>query len=86
MPRICEFGGVRVLMYFGDHNPPHFHAKAGGDEALVEIETGLVAAGTLSRADARVVERWRIARLEELRANWLRATAGVPLMPIDPLD
>ena len=32
-------------MYYNDHNPPHFHAKHGEDEACVEIATGDVIAG-----------------------------------------
>ena len=29
MPRISEFYGIVVEMYWSDHNPPHFHAKYG---------------------------------------------------------
>jgi hypothetical protein len=24
-------------MYFGDHEPPHFHAEYGDDEAMIDI-------------------------------------------------
>ncbi|MHC4473302.1 MAG: DUF4160 domain-containing protein, partial [Planctomycetota bacterium] len=27
MPRISEFFGIAVYMYFDDHSPPHFHAR-----------------------------------------------------------
>jgi hypothetical protein len=27
MPRISEFYGITILMFFGDHNPPHFHVR-----------------------------------------------------------
>jgi hypothetical protein len=26
MPEISRFFGIIIRMYFGDHNPPHFHA------------------------------------------------------------
>lgn len=26
MPEISLFYGIRVTMYYDDHNPPHFHA------------------------------------------------------------
>lgn len=27
MPEISLFYGIRVKMYYDDHNPPHFHAE-----------------------------------------------------------
>src|SRR6476660_2931095 len=32
MPRVSSFYGIVITMYFGDHAPPHFHARHGGDE------------------------------------------------------
>lgn len=29
MPEISLFYGIRVTMYYDDHNPPHFHAEFG---------------------------------------------------------
>jgi hypothetical protein len=29
MPRISEFFGIVIAMYYNDHVPPHFHAKRG---------------------------------------------------------
>lgn len=29
MPEICLFRGIRITMYYSDHNPPHFHAMYG---------------------------------------------------------
>ena len=44
MPRISEFYGIVIEMYFADHPPPHFHARYGGDEATIVIATGDVLA------------------------------------------
>ena len=30
MPEISSFLGIRITMYYNDHNPPHFHAEYGG--------------------------------------------------------
>ena len=30
MPEISLFYGIRVTMYYEDHNPPHFHAEYNG--------------------------------------------------------
>ena len=37
MPEISLFGGIRITMYYDDHNPPHFHAEYAGHKALVDI-------------------------------------------------
>ena len=34
MPRICEFFGIVIYMYYNDHRPPHFHAEYAEREAL----------------------------------------------------
>lgn len=33
MPEISRFYGIIIRMYYEDHNPPHFHAVYGDDEA-----------------------------------------------------
>ena len=45
MPELCRFYGVRIKMHYDGHNPPHFHAEHGGDEALISIDTLEVIAG-----------------------------------------
>lgn len=35
MPEIALFYGIRVTMYYDDHNPPHFHAEYNGNKAIV---------------------------------------------------
>jgi len=40
MPRISSFFGIVIEMYFGDHPPPHFHARYSGESAKIEIATG----------------------------------------------
>ena len=39
MPRISSFFGIVIEMYFGDHPPPHFHARYSGESAKIEIAT-----------------------------------------------
>lgn len=54
MPRIGEFYGIVIYMYWRDHNPPHFHAIYSGDEALVVIADGKGFAGSLPRTALRL--------------------------------
>ena len=49
MPEICRSYGVRIKMYYDDHNSPHFHAEYVGDEALISNDTlEVIAGGQLS--------------------------------------
>ena len=42
MPEISLFYGIRVTMYYDDHNPPHFRAEYNGNMALIEIDFSMV--------------------------------------------
>jgi len=85
MPRLSEFYGIVVYMYWKDHNPPHFHAIYAGDEALVIIADGTFLAGSLPRTAARLVREWTQLRRDELMANWDRAQMPDRLLPVEPL-
>jgi len=39
MPEISRFFGIIIRMYFGDHNPPHFHVIYQDDTAEYNILT-----------------------------------------------
>ena len=58
MPRISLFYGIVIEMYFGDHPPPHFHARYGGHAAKVEIASGEIIAGALPARAMRLVREW----------------------------
>ena len=45
MPEISLFCGIRITMFYSDHNPPHFHAEYGGYKALVDIQHSCVIRG-----------------------------------------
>lgn len=72
-------------MYWQDHQPPHFHAIYGSDEALVRIADGTFLAGSLPRTAARLVREWAELHRSDLSDNWERAQAPAPLVSIDPL-
>lgn len=48
MPEISLFGGIRITMFYDDHNPPHFHADYAGYKALVDIQRGYIIRGGLA--------------------------------------
>ncbi len=39
MPELCRFDGIRVFIYPGDHDPPHFHARRADFRVKVDIHT-----------------------------------------------
>jgi hypothetical protein len=85
MPRISEFYGIVIEMYWSDHNPPHFHAKYGEYRSEIEIGNLGVLRGKLpAKATALVIE-WAALHQDELLAQWERARNHQPLNRIDPL-
>jgi hypothetical protein len=47
LPKLSEFFGISVYMYWGDHGPTHFHARYAGEKASIGIEDLSVLAGKL---------------------------------------
>ncbi len=86
MPRISEFFGVAIYMYFNDHLPPHFHAEYGEFEAVYAVDTLDILRGNLPRRAHSMVVEWALAHRTQLRANWNRAREQRPLEQIEPLD
>ena len=57
MPEISRFYGIVIQMYFGDHPPPHFHARYAGQTAKIDIDSLAVIDGRLpARALGLVME------------------------------
>jgi hypothetical protein len=86
MPRICDFYGIAIYMYYRDHAPPHFHAIYGEYEAEVDIASAAVVQGRLPRRARSLVTEWTAAHRERLEQNWELARAGQPLNRIPPLE
>lgn len=85
MPRISEFYGIVVEMFWSDHNPPHFHAKYGEFRAEFDIQTLGVLRGRLpAKANALVIE-WASLHQQELIDRWAQARNHLPLEKIEPL-
>ena len=85
MPIICRFYGIIVMMYWRDHNPPHFPARYGGHEVEVNIRDGAFR-GAMSRRAMAMIQAWRKAHTDELMGDWALAQTGEELAGIDPLE
>ena len=85
MPEISMFAGIRITMYYSDHNPPHFHAEYAGHKALVDIQRGYVISGALPSRQLKYVLAWCEMHADELMQNWGLAKNAQPLQKIKPL-
>ena len=86
MPRISEFFGIVIYMYYNDHMQPHFHAEYGEHEAIYEIDTLDVMRGDLPRRAHALVIEWASEHRAELRDDWERARQEKPLEKIEGLE
>lgn len=85
MPRISEFFGIAIYVYYRDHPPPHFHAVYGDEVVEIDIHSLGVLTGRIPpRQLGRVVE-WAATHQAELLQVWEQARAGLPLSKIEPL-
>ena len=85
LPTISRFYGIVIAMYFGDHPPPHFHARYAGQKARIDIASGEPIDSQLPPRALRLIREWSDLHRDELKADWRRAEAELPLEPIAPL-
>ena len=85
MPSVSYFWGIIIRMFWGDHNPPHFHAVYQNYEAMFNIETGKMMEGYLPKRQKKLVEKWAKRYKDELLANWTFLQNDEPAKPIPPL-
>jgi phosphomannomutase len=85
MPEISRFFGIVIAMFYNEHNPPHFHARYGKDQAAIEIRTLRVLEGRLPSRAIGLVMEWASDHQEELLEGWEQARRGTIPNRIDPL-
>ncbi len=85
MPEISRFFGIIIAMFHDDHNPPHFHARYGGNKAAIRIEDFAVLEGYLPPRALGLVMEWAEIHKDGLFTNWKLARDKKPLLPIEPL-
>ncbi len=86
MPVVSEFFGIVILIYYSDHPPPHFHARYGDDEALIEISSLRVLRGRLPPRALGLVTEWAQIHQERLLEGWTYAANNKKLQKIPPLQ
>ena len=86
MPRISEFFGIIIAMFYDDHHPPRFHAIYGEYKTMFSIEDLQILGGKLPRRVISLVLEWAFLHREELRREWELAKEHKPLFWIEPLE
>lgn len=86
MPRISEFYGIVIAMFYNDHEPPHFHAIYGEFRASIGVDPVEVLEGQLPRRALGLTFEWAAMHQPELRDDWDRARRHQKLQRIPPLD
>jgi Domain of unknown function (DUF4160) len=85
MPTISIFYGMVIQMYWQDHNPPHFHVRYGANQAVIEIQTGIVIRGQLPSRAFALLQEWIALHQAELLEDWNLCQIKQTPKPIAPL-
>jgi hypothetical protein len=78
MPTIAVVDGIRIVIYYNDHEPPHFHAVQADHRILVDIARLRVIGGACPAAMERRVLEWASRWQPELALCWARVRSGWP--------
>ena len=76
--------GIKIILRFIDHNPPHFHVRYNEYEASIRIKDFGLMIGDLPPKTFGLVAEWAKMHQEELMMCWEEAKKG-NLVKINPL-
>lgn len=70
MPTVYVIDSIKILIYFDDHLPPHFHAIYNEYEELIEIRTLETYRGKLPNKQRKRVIAWAKENQTLLMETW----------------
>ena len=85
VPKVSEFFGIAIYIYYDDHAPALFHARYQGAWARVAIDALAVLDNDLTPRALALVMEWAAPRLGELARAWDQASSHQEIDPIEPL-
>ncbi len=85
MPEISRFLGIRIMMYFSEHNPPHFHVEYNDHRATIDIKTFGILEGKLPAKVLGLTVEWAENHQNELLENWNNLRESGEYHKIEPL-
>jgi hypothetical protein len=86
VPKLSEFFGISIYMYWDDHGPPHFHAYYAEYQASISIPDLSLFRGQLPPRVLGLVMEWAAIHRAELRSAWDRAKKNELPGTIAPLE
>jgi hypothetical protein len=72
MGTVYRIGKLRIVVYAGDHAPPHFHIQGPGYALAVAIESMEIIAGSPQARGYDEAMRWAVENRAAIRAAWER--------------
>ncbi len=85
MPTISQFYGIKIYIFYDDHNEPHFHAYYAEYEAEISIKSGNFIGGNLPPNAKKLIKKWMYEHRRELLEDWKLAREHKKLKNIEPL-
>jgi len=85
MPELSRFLGISILMYFDDHNPPHFHVRYNDYRALISINELKILEGHLPARILGLVIEWAELHKDKLMQDWDMVKTTGKFFKIEPL-
>jgi len=85
MPELSRFLGIVILMYFDDHDPPHFHVRYNDFRAVIAIKDLFLIEGELPPRVLGLVMEWAGVHKRELLENWDMIQETGKYFKIEPL-
>ena len=84
MPTVAQLpGNVRIEQRYREHNPPHFHAICGDDEASFSIALPIKSIkGKLKLGAEQDIVTWAEEKRPYIALNWIDAMANAKIQRI----
>ncbi len=73
MPTVAIVEGVRIIFFWNDHSPPHFHVEFAEHQGQVSIATMELMEGSLPAAKLAAIKLRASRRQKELFECWDKA-------------
>jgi hypothetical protein len=85
MPTLATVAGMAILIYYADHDPPHFHIRAANFRAKVALSdlSVIEVVGRMRPAEINQIRVWARQHRAALMENWQRAQRLEPLKKIE---
>jgi len=69
MPLIKNLDGIRIYIFYNDHEPPHLHCYDGGDVAVINLQGGIIR-GKIAKNKQKKAIDWIKENKSQLDKKW----------------